>query len=147
LSNLSTILRRLDAIESKLNIRRDTGNWVRNHSGALIWDDWDMDKPPEADPSPRILEQLQRIRERMQAQPGWKEPSEAEKAAAGRPFEGAIERIRAERQAIRDFTAHVEAELAAGKSLGEITDPVRPSASPLPGSPEPRTHGRPPQAV
>jgi hypothetical protein len=127
LSNLSTILRRLDAIESKLNIRRDTGNWVRNHSGALIWDDWDMDKPPEADPSPRILEQLQRIRERMQAQEGWKEPSEAEKAEGRRAFDEAIERIRSERQAIRAFTAYVEAELAAGKSLAEVSDPVRPS--------------------
>jgi hypothetical protein len=38
----------------------------------------------------------------------------------------AAKRIRAERQAIRDFTAHVEAELAAGKSLGEISDPPRP---------------------
>jgi hypothetical protein len=56
----------------------------------------------------------------LEAQEGWKEPDEAEKAEGRRAFEDAIERIRAERQAIRDFTAHVERELAAGKSLGEI---------------------------
>jgi hypothetical protein len=127
--SLASILKRLEAIEAKLNLDRKTGNWVRNLSGALVWDSWDMDAPPEHDPTPGILDQLQRIRERLQAQPGWTEPSEAEKAAAGRLFEDALERIRAGRQAIRDFTAHVEAELAAGKSLGEITDPPRASAS------------------
>jgi hypothetical protein len=75
-----------------------------------------------ARPPPGILDQLQRIRERMQAEPGWKEPTEAQKADARSGIEEAIERIRAERRAIRDFTAHVEAELAAGKTLGEIGD-------------------------
>jgi hypothetical protein len=124
--SLAAILKRLDAIESRLNIKRDTGNWVRNHSGALIWDAWDMDKPPEHDPTPGILEQLARIRERLQTEPGWTEPTEAEKAEGRRAFDEAIERIRAERQAVRAFTAFVEAELAAGKTLGEISDPPRP---------------------
>jgi hypothetical protein len=84
-----------------------------------------MNAAPEYDPAPRILEQLQRIRERLQAEPGWTEPTEAEKAEGRRAFDEAIERIRAKRQAIRDFTAFVEAELAAGKSLGEISEPSR----------------------
>jgi hypothetical protein len=87
--SLASILKRLEAIEAKLNLDRKTGNWVRNLSGALVWDSWDMDAPPEHDPTPGILDQLQRIRERLQAQPGWTEPSEAEKAAAGRLFEDA----------------------------------------------------------
>jgi site-specific recombinase XerD len=43
-------------------------------------------------------------------------------AAGPRIFDEALARIRAERQTIRDFTAHVEAELAAGNSLSEISD-------------------------
>jgi hypothetical protein len=108
--SLAAILKRLDAIEAKLNINRSVGNWVRSLSGALVWDSWDMDAVPDYDPGPRILDQLQRIRERFQAQPGWKEPTEAEKAQAGRPFEDALARLRAERQAVKDFTAHVEAD-------------------------------------
>jgi hypothetical protein len=125
--SLAAILKRLDAIEAKLNINRSVGNWVRSLSGALVWDPWDMDAAPDYDPAPRILEQLQRIRERMEADPDWKEPTPEQLEDGRRAFEDAIERIRAERQAIRDFTAHVEAELAAGKSLGEISDPPRPS--------------------
>jgi hypothetical protein len=126
MSTLSAILKRLDAIEAKLNMDRSVGNWVRNLSGALVWDSWDMDKPPEHDPGPRILDQLQRIRERLQAEPGWTEPTEAEKAEGRRAFDDAIARIRAGRQAVKDFTAWVESELAAGKSLGEISDQARP---------------------
>jgi hypothetical protein len=36
MSNLSAILKRLDAIEAKLNINRSVGNWVRSLSGALV---------------------------------------------------------------------------------------------------------------
>jgi hypothetical protein len=124
--SLAAILKRLDAIEAKLNMDRSVGNWVRSLSGALVWDSWDMDAPPEYDPTPRILDQLQRIRERMEADPDWKEPTPDQLEDGRRAFEDAIERIRAERQAVKDFTAHVEAELAAGKSLGEIADPPRP---------------------
>jgi hypothetical protein len=124
--SLAAILKRLDAIEAKLNINHSVGNWVHNHSGALIWDPWDMDKPPEHDPTPGILEQLARIRERMDADPEWKPPTPDQLEDGRRAFDSALERIRAERQAIRDFTAFVEAELAAGKSLGEIGDPPRP---------------------
>jgi hypothetical protein len=125
--SLAAILKRLDAIEAKLNINRSVGNWVRGQSGALVWDSYDLDAPPEHDPTPNILDQLHRIRERLRAEPGWKEPTEAEKAEGRRAFDEAIERIRSERQAIRAFTAYVEAELAAGKSLAEVSDPVRPS--------------------
>jgi hypothetical protein len=71
-----------------------------------------MDAPPEHDPTPGILEQLQRIRERMQAQEGWKEPTEGEKAEAKCGLDEALERMRAERQAVRAFTAQVERERA-----------------------------------
>jgi hypothetical protein len=123
--SLAAILKRLDAIEAKLNLDRKTGNWVRNLSGALVWDAWDMDAPPGHDPTPGILDQLHRIRERLQAEPGWKEPTEAQKADARSGIEEAFERIRSERQAIRDFTAHVEAELAKGVPLSGISDPPR----------------------
>jgi hypothetical protein len=49
----------------------------------------------------------------------------AQKADGRRAFEEAFERIRSERQAVKDLTAFVEAELAAGKTLGEISDPPR----------------------
>jgi hypothetical protein len=92
-----------------------------------VWDPWGMDAEPEHDPTPGIFEQLQRTRERLQAQPGWKEPTEAEKARAGRPFEDALARLRAERQAVKDFTAHVER--AKGVPLSAISGPPRPSMS------------------
>jgi hypothetical protein len=123
--SLASVLARLDRLEKHLNLDRKTGNWVRSLSGALVWDSYDLDALPEHDPGPRILEQLQRIRERLQAEPGWTEPTEDEKAAAGRAFDEAIERIRAERQAVRDFTAFVEGELAKGVPLSAISDPPR----------------------
>jgi hypothetical protein len=80
--SLAAILKRLDAIEAKLNMDRSVGNWVHSLSGALVWDSWDMDKPPEHDPTQNILDQLARIRERLQAEPGWKEPPGAESRRA-----------------------------------------------------------------
>jgi hypothetical protein len=68
----------------------------------------------------RILEQLDRIRERNRSQPGWEAPTDEQKDEGKRAFEDAIERIRAERQAIRDFSVFV-AGLAARQSLGEIS--------------------------
>jgi hypothetical protein len=38
-----------------------------------------MDAPPDHDPLPGILEQLERTAERLRADPDWKEPTEAEK--------------------------------------------------------------------
>jgi hypothetical protein len=37
-------------------------------------------------------------------------------------FEDAVERMRAERQAVKSFTEYVERELASGNSLAEIGD-------------------------
>ena len=58
----------------------------------------------------------------MEADPDWKPPTPDLIEDGRLTFDPALERIRAERQAARDFTAHVEAELAAGKSLSEIGD-------------------------
>ena len=84
-----------------------------------------LDAPPDHDPMPRILEQLATIAERNRARPGWKEPTPEQPEDGRRAFDDAIRRIRAERQMLRDFTAFVEAKLAAGKTLGDIADPVR----------------------
>src|SRR5580693_3330260 len=90
---------------------RTTGQWVRAASGEIVWDSWDMDAPPDHDPLPGVLEQLERTAERLRADPGWKEPTEAEKVDGRRAFEEAIESIR-ERQAVRDFSDAYERERA-----------------------------------
>jgi hypothetical protein len=71
-----------------------------------------MDAPPENDPTPRILAQLELTRERLRAQPGWQEPTEEQKADGRRALDEAIERIRAELQAVRDFSDAYERERA-----------------------------------
>jgi hypothetical protein len=53
-----------------------------------------MDEPPEHDPTPGILDQLHRIRERLQAEPGWKEPTPDQLEDGRRAFDEAIERVR-----------------------------------------------------
>jgi hypothetical protein len=118
--SLAAILKRLDAIERKVNMNRDVGNWVRSYTGAVIWDRWDMDAPPEFDPLPGLLDDTELTAERLRSQPGWTEPTEAQKVEAVRAFDEMIERMRAERQAIRDFTAFVEGKLAEGVPLAEI---------------------------
>jgi hypothetical protein len=47
-----------------------------------------------------------------ESQPDWKEPTESQKAEAVRGFDEALERMRAQRQGLRDFTAKVERERA-----------------------------------
>jgi hypothetical protein len=116
-----TILARLERIEKRLALPTGAGNWIRVN-GALIWDPWDMGALPDHDPTPRILDQLTFIRERMEAQPGYTPPTKSELEDGWRAFEDAIERIRAQRETLRAFTRHVEAELAAGKTLAEIGD-------------------------
>jgi hypothetical protein len=81
--------------DRQLNMDPSVGNWVRNSSGALIWDQWDMDAPPDYDPGPRILDQLQRIRERMEADPDWKPPTPEQIEDGRRAFDEAIQLIRA----------------------------------------------------
>jgi hypothetical protein len=117
---LNALLAHIERLEKHLNLDRTAGNWVRAAGGQLIWDPWDMDAPPESDPVPRILGQIATIRERLQAEPGYKPPTPEQLEDGRRTFDEAIARIRAERQAIRDFTAYVEAELAAGRSRAEI---------------------------
>jgi hypothetical protein len=53
---------------------------------------------------------------------GWKEPTEAQKADARSGIEEAFQRIRAGRQAVKDFTAHV-----AGQGRAAVGD-IRPAA-------------------
>jgi hypothetical protein len=114
--------RLLAQIKAKLNPppRSKVGNWVRTRAGALIWDPWDMDAPPDHDPMPGILDALERTAKNLREGRDWKEPTEEQKAETRRVLEERRERQRAERQAVRDFTAFVERELAAGKSLSEI---------------------------
>jgi hypothetical protein len=50
------------------------------------------------------------------AQPDYKPPMPDQLERGRRAFDAALERIRAERQALRDFTAFVEAELAAART-------------------------------
>jgi hypothetical protein len=99
---------------------RTTGQWVRAASGEIVWDSWDMDAPPDHDPMPGILDALERTAKNLREGRDWKEPTEEQKAETRRVLEERRERQRAERQAVRDFTAFVERELAAGKSLSEI---------------------------
>jgi hypothetical protein len=109
----ASILARLERIERKLNLDRTVGQWVRGLNGTVIWDPTDLDAPPESDPLPRILEQLDRSRERLQAEPGWKPPTPEQLDDARRAFEDVTESMRAERRAIRDFSDAYERERAA----------------------------------
>jgi hypothetical protein len=59
----------------------------------------------------RVAE-IDRTAKHMRASPDWKVPTEAQKADGRRAFEEAIERIRAERQAVRDFSDKIERERA-----------------------------------
>jgi hypothetical protein len=86
-------------------------------STSLVWDPYHLNAPPEHSPALGILAQLQRIRERMEADPDWRPPTFDQIEDGKRVFEDAIERIRGSGS---NFPAHVEAELAAGTSLGEI---------------------------
>jgi hypothetical protein len=46
--SMASILKRLAAIEAKLNITEGkTGNWVIGLSGQLVWDAWDFPEPTE----------------------------------------------------------------------------------------------------
>jgi hypothetical protein len=65
MTTMSQILARLERIEKRLALPTGAGNWVRAAGGQLIWDPWDMDAPPDHDPMPRLLDEMERIRERL----------------------------------------------------------------------------------
>jgi hypothetical protein len=109
--SLAAILKRLDAIEAKLNPNRGAGQWVRGLGGAVVWDPTDLDAPPETDPLPLLIDAMDRTAERLRAEPGWREPTDAQRAEGRMGLEECIERYRAERQAIRDFSAAHQAVL------------------------------------
>jgi hypothetical protein len=117
-----SILKRLDAIEAKLNINRSVGNWVRSLSGALVWDPHDLDAVADG-AMDRVQAQLEEMAKRMRGSPDYVPLTPTQVEDAKRALDEAIERIRAERQAIRDFTAFVEAELAKGVPLSAISEP------------------------
>jgi hypothetical protein len=106
-------------------MKRDSGNWVRVRGGALIWDPWDMDAPPESDPLPRILEQLSSKpppsvtghNRDGQRQPRRSGPTRCAGSTTWSSTCRLSDRLSA------TFTAYVEAKLA-GKALGETTDPA-----------------------
>ena len=104
MSSLAAILRRLDAIEAKLNVNRTTGQWVRGPNGNVIWDATDLDTLPDHDPLPLLIEQMNRTAERLRAQPGDEPPTPEQLVDGRRAFDDAIARIRAERRGIRDFS-------------------------------------------
>jgi hypothetical protein len=91
---------------------RTTGQWVRAASGEIVWDPWDMDAPPDHDPLPGILRQLDLIEERRRQRGDCREPTPEQLEDGRRAFEDALERIRAERQAIRNFSDAYERERA-----------------------------------
>jgi hypothetical protein len=95
--------------------RSSVGNWVTGLSGQLVWDPWDPEPSEEeaAATLASLLRQMDLTAERMRAQPDYVPPTEAQKAEAMARFEETIERMRAERQAVRDFTLKVECERAA----------------------------------
>jgi hypothetical protein len=68
-----------------------------------------MDAPPDHDPMPVILGQLALMAERRREQGDYREPTEEQKADVRRQLEEMIERHRAERQAVRDFSDAYEA--------------------------------------
>jgi hypothetical protein len=105
---ISKIARKIDPPEPP----RTTGQWVRSLSGAIIWDPWDMDAPPDHDPTPGILRQLDLIEERRRQRGDCREPTPEQLEDGRRAFEEAIADIRARRQAVRDFSAQVERERA-----------------------------------
>jgi hypothetical protein len=78
--SMASILRRLAAIEARLHITTGAGQWVRSLSGAVIWDPWDMDAPPDHDPLPGLIAEIDRTAEHMRASPNWREPTEEQKA-------------------------------------------------------------------
>jgi hypothetical protein len=110
--SLAALERRLAAIAAKLAINRNVGQWVRGLDGTIIWDPWDMDAVPESDPLPRLRERLETMAERLRSQPGCEPPTEAQKAKTQRGLDEALARIRAERQAVRDFSDMIERERA-----------------------------------
>jgi hypothetical protein len=90
MTTMSQILARLERLEKQLNLDRKVGNWVRaTPGGPIIWDPWDMDAPPDTDPTPRLLAEMDRIRERLMAQPDYKPPMPDQLERGRRTLDGA----------------------------------------------------------
>jgi hypothetical protein len=107
MASMASILARLEHIER--NLDRNTGNWVIGLSGQIIWDPWDPDDVEDG-ALERIQNEIELIGKRIAQE--WPDPTEAEKADARRGLDEVLERYRAERQALRDFTAKIERERA-----------------------------------
>jgi hypothetical protein len=109
-------LKRLERLEAVAPT--GTGNWVVGGNGKLISDSWDPDQAADDGALERVMRQLDMTREHMQVQPGYVPPTEAQKAESKVRFDEMLQRMRAERQALKDFTAKVEREClaAAGES-------------------------------
>jgi hypothetical protein len=80
-------LRRLAKLEA--DKPGDVGQWVRNCAGELVWDPWNPTPTPEeaAATMASVMREMDQIAARLQAQPGWKEPTAAEKAQLDRDME------------------------------------------------------------
>jgi hypothetical protein len=107
------LIRKLVALEA--NAPSKTGNWVRGLSGQLIWDEWDFPEPTAEEAAAtlaRLMATMDATAERLKSQPGWTEPTEAEKAEAISGLEEARERYEEEKRQVRAFTAQVERERA-----------------------------------
>jgi hypothetical protein len=83
-------------------------------------DDWTWTPRPNPTRSHGCWPEMETMAERMQSQADYKPPTEAELDEGRRAFESCIERMRAERGAVKDFTAAVEAKLAEGVPLGGV---------------------------
>jgi hypothetical protein len=117
MSSPQSLAARIARLEAIMNVRRDVGQWVRNLAGSLVFDPWGADAAPDHDAAARLLAESDVTAERLATQ--------STPASARDNLDAAVAPIAAGRQALRDFSAYVEAELARGVPLGEIADPVR----------------------
>jgi hypothetical protein len=95
--------------------RGKVGNWVIGLSGQLVWDPWDFPEPtPEEAAATRasLTQRLEEMAIKLRASPDYKPPTEEQKAEANRRLEERMESYRAEKAAVRAFTAKVERERA-----------------------------------
>jgi hypothetical protein len=107
---MKTTLARLAKLEAAAPA--GAGNWVVGLSGNIIWDPWDPDRAVDDGALERVMARLEQTAERLRSQPDWPEPTPAQRAEATARLEEMIQRMRAERAAVRDFTAKVERERA-----------------------------------
>jgi hypothetical protein len=108
-----TFLNRIEKLEAKAPGK--TGNWVRALSGEIIWDPYDFPEPTAeegAATKARLIAEMDQIAARLRTEKGWKEPTPEQIAETKCGLDEVLEKMQAEKQIVRDFTAQVERERA-----------------------------------